>query len=120
MSLGAQLRALNTQVSAFRQDLIGTKEDGTPVTIDYNGGEHRDIVGYYSSIKKEHESEQAGFLQMHDAIVRLRKSTTNFTPELDKIITIKEGHEEIELRIDEIAGTHPLSVEWLLGCKAQN
>src|SRR5437667_116095 len=37
MSLGTQFRNLNRQASAFRQDLFGTKADGTKVSIDPRG-----------------------------------------------------------------------------------
>jgi|GEM_PF-4192601 len=121
MSLGNQMRALQRSAAAFRQEAFGTKTDGTPVTVDYNSGEFPLLTGYYSPIKTRQQTEQAGFLDMHDAIVRVIKASyPAFAPTIDAPITIKEGEAEIALRINEIAGTHPLSPEWVLGCKAQN
>lgn len=110
----------------MRQGMFGTKADGTPVTVDYDNGAIPALPGYYSPIKTRQQTEQAGFLDMHDAIVRVIKtSAPTFNPTIDAVltiplITITGDDTEITLRIDEIAGTHPLSAEWVLGCKAQD
>lgn len=121
MSLAAQTRSLLGQSAAMRQDMFGTRPDGTRVTANYNGGEFPALPGYYSPIKTRQQTEQAGFFDVHDSIFRVIKaSVPTFTPAIDAVVRIVEGENEIVLRVDEIAGGHPLSAEWVLGCKAQN
>jgi hypothetical protein len=119
MSLANQARALLGQSAVMRQDIFGTTADDRPVTLDYDGGSWTGS-GYYSPIRyRQFTDDSGGFLNVRAAIVRFAK-TVPFTPEIDKPVTIKEGETEILLRIDDIAGSHPLSVEWSLACKEQN
>src|SRR4051812_46282490 len=119
MSLGSQMLAFQRRTATFRQAVFGTNEDGTPETIDYNNGEATGVSAYYTSFKEHPQTEQSGFLDQHDGMVRIVKPVA-FTPVIDALIAIGAGESQILLRIEEILGTHPLSAEWILGCAAQN
>lgn len=77
------------------------------------------VSGYHSSFRKAVKSEEAGFLQPHDAVIRILKSC-GFTPQVNKFIRVTlhdEARTQFEMSINEMPH-HPASVEWALGCKA--
>ena len=118
------MRRLNAQAATFRQDAFGTAAAGTPCQVEYDRGE-RTVPGYYSPVKSKVQTEDAGFIDDYDSVVRVRKSTAGtFAPELHKAILIREmvGTEvkEIPLTVESILGTHPVSAEWILACNAAN
>jgi hypothetical protein len=121
MSLGSQFRAFQRKRSEFLQEIFGTNEDDKPVQIDYDRSRFT-WTGYYTPIKDKWKTEEAGFIDDHDSIVRVRKeqTATSGPPELNKQVKIVEGEREINLVINEILGSHPASVEWMLGCDALN
>ena len=120
MSLADQFRALQTGAAAMRKAIFGFDSAGAAVQIDYNRGEYT-CAGYYTPIKHEHKTEEAGYMDELDGIVRIAKASVSWTPELDKQIRITEATGvEITLIIKSLAGAHAASVEWVLGCKALN
>lgn len=116
MSLAAQARSLAAAGAAMRQEIFGTNADSTPIAIDYDRGSFA-FVGYYSPIKNKRQIEEAGFLDMHDCIVRVLKTAFLSPPEIGKELLIIEETGEIKLRIDELSA-HVAGAEWVLGCNA--
>jgi hypothetical protein len=118
MSLAKQFRQLNRSAAAFRQEVFGDNK-GEPCQIDYNRGE-KTVTGYYAIQKAQGKTEEAGWLRLHQAVVRILKTVAaaaGFVPELNKEVVITDDFGvKIKLRIDEIRGQHPASVEWALGC----
>jgi hypothetical protein len=117
MSLGSQFRALNRQAAAFRQQLVGTDENGDPVLFSYDRGAREGIEGYYQFVKRRYWTGEAGAIEQQGAILRFAKSGT-FVPELQKQISFKDATgRELTFIIEDFLGTHHASVEWVLGCR---
>lgn len=126
-----QLRSFLTAAARFRKSLFGTDSDDKPVLIRYNNGEH-EVEGYYALREQQARTEQAGWLRIHQAVVRFSKTIPDpadasrtiplpFTPEMSKSIEFTDDTgTAIRLCIDEIRGQHPTAVEWVLGCNSNN
>jgi hypothetical protein len=117
VSLGAQFRQLNRQAAAFRQELVGTDENGSPVTFTYDRGARENIAGYYQFVKRRYWTQESGAIEQQGAILRFAKSGT-FVPELQKQISFKDATgRELTFIIEDFLGSHHASVEWVLGCR---
>lgn len=77
------------------------------------------VAGYHSSFRKTMKSNETGFLQPHDAVVRVPKSA-GFIPQVNKFIRVTlhdPPRTQFEMRIMEFPH-HTAGAEWALGCKA--
>jgi hypothetical protein len=119
MSLATQARDLATQGAAMRLSLFGINQSGAAQKGKMEGGTQT-FDCYFSPVRSHEQLDEAMFKDVHDSILRVAKTQTNFSPTIGKnvvLIAAKPGAADITLRISEL-GHSGLNPEYVVGCKA--
>jgi hypothetical protein len=102
-------------VAQTRQSVYGVTarmEDQTDTT--------KTFACYFSPVKSQEQLDAALFKDVHDTVLRVQKSETNFDPTLGKIVILIAAFadgSDMRVRIAEI-GFASINPEHVCGCKA--
>jgi hypothetical protein len=119
MSLATQAQSLATQGATFRRAVFGINQSGTVQTGKMEGAVAT-FACYFSPVRSHEQLDEAMFKDVHDCILRVAKTETNFSPTIGKnvvLIAAKPGPADLTLRISEL-GHSGLNPEYVVGCKA--
>lgn len=122
MSLADDVRDLNAEGAAMRQEARGVDQAGNPQLGRMEDAQPGDTFSCYFSSGKTAEAMQPllMFKDVYDIVVRVAKTEKNFVARQNKTIRLigaGENGSDIVARIEEIQ-TSALNPEYVCGCKA--
>lgn len=115
MSLSDQFKGLANQAADFRQEIFGataTMADNPAATF----------ACYYSPATETEMLMPFGIQRDFDLVLRVRKTETNFVPEIGKnvkILGVSPDNSDLVVRLVK-PRVHPLSPEHVFECKSQS
>jgi hypothetical protein len=119
VSIATQAQDLASLGAAFRRAVFGVNQSGGAQTGRMDGAVQT-FPCYFSPVRSHEQLDEAMFKDVHDCILRVAKTETNFSPTIGKnvvLIAAKPGPADITLRISEL-GHSGLNPEYVVGCKA--
>ena len=122
MSLATQARSLAALGATDRLALFGVNPAGAPQTarMEDDTNPLHTFPCYFSPVRSQEQLDEAMFKDVHDTILRVAKTETNFSPVIGKnvvLIAAKNDNTDLTLRISEL-GHSGVNPEYVMGCKA--
>jgi hypothetical protein len=112
-ALSDQTTALLAQAAMQRQEIFGGSGQ-----IQYAG--YGIMDGYWSPVKSQQQLQEAGFMGIHDTIVRVLKSNLP-TVTIGSLINLYDGNGQlaVTVRHKENGTANLINPEWVMGCSAE-
>jgi hypothetical protein len=122
MSLASQFSTLASLGAQARLEIFGLNAAGTAQKglMDDQSDTTKTFACYFSPVRSQEQLDAALFKDVHDTILRVAKTETNFEPTIGKIVRLIAANSDgtdIRVRISEI-GPSGVNPEHVAGCKA--
>jgi len=121
MSLASQAQSLAALGAADRLAIFGIDTTGAPQTgrMEDDTNVFHTFPCYFSPVRSQEQLDEAMFKDVHDTILRVAKTETNFHSTIGQnviLIAAKNDSTNLTLRISEL-GYSGINPEYVVGCK---
>ncbi len=120
MALATQARELAALGASDRLSIFGINSSGAQqLGRMESANQFQTFPCYFSPVRSQEQLDEAMFKDIHDTILRIAKTETNFSPVIGKnvvLIAAKNDGSNLTVRISEL-GHSGMNPEYVIGCK---